>query len=823
MATSLQNQYIDESYQKLVQLSGSLIADGTGSVITNLDLTASQATSASYAVTASYALNVTPHESASYAVSSSYAVSASYALSASQASTATSASLAEASNSTISASYAATASLLLGSVVSASYALSSSHATTADSASTATSASHAVRADGSGTAEDLIITVKNIQASTIAAGVPVYANGVTGENVNVVTASNDSSATMPAIGITQNAINASGNGTVVISGRESGIDTSGLTAGHSVYVGLNGTLTATKPTGSALIQNIGTAAKIDAATGEIIVQGAGRTNDLPNLTTDYVWKGDANGVPQAVASSSIIPTTANTASYVAGANVDGTVANATSASHAINSDTTISASHAVIADSALSATSATSASHAVNADTASFLPNSTRLNITDITASSATFTSASIGYLQTITGSAKIVGDAFIILNNDTPTERYAGVKVQDSGSTTNTASLLWDGQTNDWFYEFSSSATHEYGVVMMGPEYGTLGSPTYPSANTILKGNGNHHLTDSNLLDDGSKISSILPFSSSGGFTGSLHGNADTSTNATSADGVFNSGTALVSGAAATLKNNLPGNNASSTIRSVANLPITNAYGKAFDTYYNEFENYPGGDQQYAMGMIQGFSNSSPFYENVIFTNTDRVTIQNSTSGSISGRNGKLEVRDLYDSTNRTTVQGDLIKVNGGSIQFTGSIDSLNGITAPSFTGSLLGSASYAPSNTADANTWTNTNTFNKQVHGGVTALSIASTTASLDMQEGNFFNLTLANGVDTHLDATNVTAGQTITLVVTNNATAAGTLSFSPDFLFAGGTAPTVTATTSAVDVLTFVTTDATSVYGTGLLNFS
>ena len=200
----------------------------------------------------------------------------------------------------------------------------------------------------------------------------------------------------------------------------------------------------------------------------MILQGSGRSNDLPNLTTDYVWKGDANGVPQAVASSSIIPTTANTASYVAGANVDGTVPSATSASFATNSNTTISASHAVqadsaltansattatsashavqadsaissshsvIADSALSSTTATSASHAIRADIADDLDSTARINITDITASNATFTSASIGYLRTITGSATIIGDEYLILNADSPTKRFAGIKVYDSGS----------------------------------------------------------------------------------------------------------------------------------------------------------------------------------------------------------------------------------------------------------------------------------------------------------------------------------------------------------------------------------------------------
>jgi len=48
MATSLENQYIDESYQKLVQIEGDVISDGTGSVITNLQTTVSNAITASH-------------------------------------------------------------------------------------------------------------------------------------------------------------------------------------------------------------------------------------------------------------------------------------------------------------------------------------------------------------------------------------------------------------------------------------------------------------------------------------------------------------------------------------------------------------------------------------------------------------------------------------------------------------------------------------------------------------------------------------------------------------------------------------------------------
>jgi hypothetical protein len=115
----------------------------------------------------------------------------------------------------------------------------------------------------------------------------------------------------------------------------------------------------------------------------------------------------------------------------------------------------------------------------------------------------------SFAYIESVAGSAKIIGDAFIILNNDTPTERYAGIAVYDSGSVGVTSSLQFDGQTNDWFYEYSDDGgvTTDHGAVLFGPEYSTKGAPTYPTNNTIQKGNGGHHLLDSNISDDGTTI----------------------------------------------------------------------------------------------------------------------------------------------------------------------------------------------------------------------------------------------------------------------------------------------------------------------------
>jgi hypothetical protein len=178
----------------------------------------------------------------------------------------------------------------------------------------------------------------------------------------------------------------------------------------------------------------------------------------------------------------------------------------------------------------LSSNTSTSASHAVNADTASFLPSSTRLNITDITASNASFTSASIGYLQTITGSATIIGDEYIILNADSPTKRFAGIKVYDSGSGL-TGSFEWDSVDDNWIQVETGGTS---AGMLTGPS-GSKGSEVYPTANTLIKGTGNHTVLDTNITDDGStvKINSNTQITGSlnvsAGITGSLLGTATT------------------------------------------------------------------------------------------------------------------------------------------------------------------------------------------------------------------------------------------------------------------------------------------------------
>ena len=174
----------------------------------------------------------------------------------------------------------------------------------------------------------------------------------------------------------------------------------------------------------------------------------------------------------------------------------------------------------------------------------------------------------SFAYIQSVTGSAKIIGDAFIQLNTDTPSQRYAGLQVIDSGSTADTASLIWDSQTNDWFYEYEGDDPTDHGVLLFGPEYGTKGSPTYLTNNTIPKGDGGHHLNDSNIVDDGTSVTVSTSLTASA-FQGDLDGTA------TSASFAITASYALNAAGGAGLET---GNSGTDSIKTAASLTTTAA-----------------------------------------------------------------------------------------------------------------------------------------------------------------------------------------------------------------------------------------------------
>jgi len=153
--------------------------------------------------------------------------------------------------------------------------------------------------------DKLFYLCKNAGASTIEKGKFVYISGYNTLNsyIEVSLADNTSASTMPAFGITMEAISAGSTGKVLQQGKMTGLNTDGIAEGTILYVGTSGDWVTTKPTGTALIQNVGIVLKDNASDGHIHVGGSGRSNDIPNIPDGKIWIGNASAVPTAVTPS----------------------------------------------------------------------------------------------------------------------------------------------------------------------------------------------------------------------------------------------------------------------------------------------------------------------------------------------------------------------------------------------------------------------------------------------------------------------------------------------------------------------------------------
>ena len=879
MATNVSNLYISNSFQNLVFVSesaeGNVLATALGIPILSSSI------SASYAYTAS---------NAQFAESAESAVSSITALTASLASNATS------------ASYALTASFLQGSIESASFATSASYAA---SASVAVSASYSDFAVHSSTSEEIIVKVKNTSGLDLVKGTAVYANGVTGENINVASASNDSANTMPAIGLLATDLSNNASGDVVVSGKITGVNTSGFIAGRNIYVNEAGDFTSTKPTGSALIQNIGVCGKVNAVDGEILIQGSGRSNDLPNLPDGYVWLGDENGVPQAIASSSLktnpFPFTGSAGIQgdlevdgpISGSSIqigDGNSVGATpaisipqledydsvyfeardngndqlrfiastqlnaieltqsgsqqntirsngdngfliegrgtggsidivtleeepifiqpgrglnSASNGLILNANISASGHITASAfkgdgaGLTNLTVISSSHAETASLANGIRDGIDANFGTITATSASFT-----YLQSVTGSATIIGDNYIVLNNNTPIERYAGIIVRDSGSVNATSSFEYDGGTDDWFFEKEVSGSTEFGVALFGPEYDTKGSPIYPTNGELQMGKGGHHLSGSAVFNDGFALKTDLIISSSTEFIAPIITSSNsilikdgTTTGKMTFDGSTNSGNPVIE---ATGLENLTGfGNLINTLRGGQQQFCVSSGETFIDVEINSSGSQVGGLKNY--------------YGPMLIQAAQDLSLQSATGQVIFLSNMNFNGKTFIGGTVSASLAGD-----GSSV--TGIVSSSYAVTASHLEGGIE-SASFAET---FPDIITTSKTFNKSVNGAVNAIGITSDTASIDCTSGNFFTLGLAGGSTTHIEFTSIQAGQTINLRLVQP-TPYGAVSFGGECQFPDGAPFTGSEVDGATDVISFVTFDGASVIGTGIKNIS
>jgi hypothetical protein len=424
---------------------------------------------------------------------------------------------------------------------------------------------------------------------------------------------------MPAIGLLEETLTNNAVGRAIINGRLKNVDTSGLSAGANIFVNGAGTLTVNKPTGSDEIQSIGVAGKISVTEGEIIIQGAGRVNALPNLTEGYIWVGETDASAEEFSTGSIA---------------------------FINKDNTFTGTQ----------------------------------NFNNISVSGT----GSFGRIEAVTGSAKIIGDAFVVVNADTPTLRYAGLQVYDSGSSS-TASIEWDGGNDSWILVEEGGQSS---FLLTGPT-GSKGSEVNLTENTLPKAGVHRQLVDSIISDDGANVTVSGNINVTGNYNGfdsgsfALLGASNTFTGGTqvadSANGLFYSKPDYPSSGFVQKKlwdlnsQNIP---VQSGVYNIYQNSFThfNGYGRWYENGSYLFEAYDGGSYNYGNeisfngGGTQLFaiaSGSGGLGSGNIGSTSSPVNISSSgliVSSSTTGWNGNLDI------TGNLTVTGTIGGIDSGS-----------------------------------------------------------------------------------------------------------------------------------------------------------
>ena len=124
-----------------------------------------------------------------------------------------------------------------------------------------------------------------------------------------------------------------------------------------------------------------------------------------------------------------------------------------------------------------------------------------------------------------------------------------------------------------------------------------------------------------------------------------------------------------------------------------------------------------------------------------------------------------------------------------------------------------VLATANLGHAVLADAQTFTGAQ------RGEITALTDASSIAT-NLALSNNFAITLG-GNRTLVNPTNITAGQSGSLFITQDGTGSRTLAYGSHFKFVGGTAPVLSTTAAAIDRIDYVVKSSTAIQAVASLD--
>jgi hypothetical protein len=142
-------------------------------------------------------------------------------------------------------------------------------------------------------AEKVIQTVRFGEA--VSKGDPLVVTGYHGPTGPAIVERADATdaTKMPAYGVALEDYANNATGLMIAVGDFNDFDTSSYSVGDTLYVAVGGGMTNVKPTGTALIQNMGIVSRSNANNGDVEIVAIGRTNDVPNLPTGRLFVGTA--------------------------------------------------------------------------------------------------------------------------------------------------------------------------------------------------------------------------------------------------------------------------------------------------------------------------------------------------------------------------------------------------------------------------------------------------------------------------------------------------------------------------------------------------
>jgi hypothetical protein len=208
-----------------------------------------------------------------------------------------------------------------------------------------------------------------------------------------------------------------------------------------------------------------------------------------------------------------------------------------------------------------------------------------------------------------------------------------------------------------------------------------------------------------------------------------------------------------------------------------------------------------------------------------VYYNGTDYVKVASSTADGVTTIDfGTTGLTPATATSGAVTVAGTLAPANGGTGVSNNAAMTVTGSGNFAYTRTLTGATNVTFPTTgtlstlAGSETFTNKTLTNPTVTNyveSVVAIGTVTSSNTLSLTSGTVQTVTLTASTACTFTMPTATAGKSFILIVTQAAGGSGTAVFT-SVKFPAGTAPTITATASAIDILTFVA-NGTSWFGT------